>query len=414
MIYIYQILLFFFALIMFLPVLIALFFSSSIRKGLPERFTLYGKELKNKLKAVDRAVWVHAASVGEVKILKKLPGFPWKNTVITTTNITGRDLAAKIFPDTPSLLMPLDFIVLLKRFQSLISPVKLIVLETELWPAFIYVNRMNKPVLLNGRLSEDKFKFYYSVRKIFIKILNKMEKIFPKDRENFLRFKKIGVSESRLQPPLNFKFAATRPAVNNSDLRYSSHAAPIIICGSTHTGEEEILVEIYKKLRSSYNNLTMLISPRHLKRVEKIKLLLKDKGVDFKMWSKITENIPERTVVIIDTMGELSKIYSIADIAFMGGSLVPVGGHNIIEAALWEVPAVTGKYIDNFKSVYNIFEKGGGVSIAGSEKELYEIFYDLLSDKKRAERIGKKSAGIIREQQNNINDRFKEISREIF
>ncbi len=413
MIYIYQILLFFFTLIILLPVLISILFSRSLRKGFLERFTIYGKSLKSELKTSDNSVWVHAASVGEVKILDKMPGFPYRDTVITSTNISGRDLARKKFPGTPALLLPLDFIFLLKRFKKLISPVKLIVLETELWPAFIYVNRMNKPVLLNGRLSPEKFGIYYIFRKIFVKILNKMDKIFPKDRENYLRFKKLGVAKNILREPLNLKFMAIRPSVKESDLRYRPLAFPVIVCGSTHTGEEEILLDVYRKLGALFENLTLVLVPRHLKRAEKIELLLKNKGFKFKMWSEISGSISSGEVVLIDTMGELSKIYSIADIAFIGGSIVPVGGHNIIEAALWKIPSVTGKYIDNFSAVYNIFKKKGAVLIADNQKDLYKIFYELLSNKRKASDIGKISVEIIEEQRSKANKRFKEITREI-
>ncbi|MEA3506900.1 MAG: glycosyltransferase N-terminal domain-containing protein [Elusimicrobiota bacterium] len=414
MIYFYQ-LIFTFIFILFLPAgAVLILIRPDFRAYIHERLGIYPSHVKEIFKKSRLRCWVHAASVGEIKLLNKIPGITGGNIVITTTTVSGRALGKKMYPNIPVLLMPLDFIFLIKRFIRMASVGNLIVLETELWPAFIYANRKNSPVLLNGRLAKDKFKIYYFLRNYFLKIFNIFSAIYPKDRRNFARFKKIGVSNNILKEPLNLKFMDSRPEIDSTDKRYRRPRQPVIVCGSTHTGEDQILADIYKGLLSDFNELTLILSPRHLNRIDNIKSMLSEKNIKYKLWSLLAGSVPEGTAVVIDSMGELSKIYSLADIAFIGGSIVPRGGHNIIEAALWGVPAVSGRFVDNFQSVYNIFIQNNAVRIARNRGTLHTILSGFLRESSLRQDIGSNGFELVKREKDKIEERLKEISREIF
>jgi 3-deoxy-D-manno-octulosonic-acid transferase len=414
MIYFYQ-LIFTLLFLFVLPVgALLILISRDFRSYIHERLGIYPVHIKETFKKKESRCWVHAASVGEIKLLNKIPGLVGGNTVITTTTVSGRALGKTIYPDIPVLLMPLDFIFLIKRFIRLASVSNLIVLETELWPAFIYANRKNSPVLLNGRLAKDKFKIYYFLRKHFLKIFRIFSAVYPKDRRNFARFKKIGVVGKILKEPLNLKFMDSRPKIDSSDKRYRRPQQPVIVCGSTHTGEDEILADIYKDLVNDFNGLTLILSPRHLNRIDNIKSMLSEKNIDYNLWSSLNGPMPAGSVVLVDSMGELSKIYSLADIAFIGGSIVPHGGHNIIEAALWGVPALSGRFVDNFQSVYNVFIQKDAVRIARDSQELSALLAGLLRDSSLREDIGSRGLKLVEREKDRIEDRLKVIGREIF
>ncbi len=376
--------------------------------GLCERFTLYPSRLKEKLKNTQYRLWIHAASVGEVRLLQMLPGFPEKHVFITCTNVTGRNLARKYFPDNDAVLLPVDLIFLIKRLKSMISPAKVVILETELWPGFIFSVKELKVNLINARLSDKKYAWYLFFKKYFKEIFKWIDSIYVRDEENLDKFRQIGVENNRLIMQGNVKYNYTVPDLGEEAV-FKKPDHPVIVCGSTHSDEEEILIDTFKELKHEFSQLSIIISPRHLNRIKEIENILGKKDVPYTKWSERNGALQEGEVVLVDKMGELSRIYSISKIAFIGGSMVPAGGHNIIEAAVWGVPIVTGRYYYNFSNMVEYFVRSGGLRVANDSKDLYTILREIFSSEELREEMGRKNYMTALNKKEEITDKLKNI-----
>jgi 3-deoxy-D-manno-octulosonic-acid transferase len=398
------------AVILFFPVFTFLiYFKKSYRDGLGERLTIYSDRAKRKLKNTRNPVWVHAASVGEVKLLKNIPGFPFPDTVITCTSASGKKVAREMFPSTAVILMPLDFIFLMKRAKRVISPAKVLVVETELWPGFIYTVRKSPVALINGRLSKGKFKWYYLLRKSMVKLFEWIDTVYARDTENLNRFKRLGIPHQKLKEVGNLKYNFELPDIDYSDLKYRKPGHPVLVCGSTHCGEETLILDVFEELKRDYRDLSLIISPRHLERTREVVELLEREGLDFTLWSQKVEQIQPGEVILVDTMGELAKIYSVSSLCFIGGSFVPVGGHNIIEPAVWKVPVVVGPHFHNFENMITQFCLQGGVKVAKSTRDLYNVLKYILSYPQVSKDMGEKNFSLAFRKKAEIEQVFMEL-----
>jgi 3-deoxy-D-manno-octulosonic-acid transferase len=396
-----------FVIILSLPVtiLLLIFNVKSFRKGISERLTIYSPGFKKELKEKEVKIWVHASSVGEVKLLDKIPGFPVNNAVVTCSTVTGREMAKKMFPEITALLMPLDFIFLWKRLKKLLNAQKIIIIETELWPGFLHAASDIQISLVNARLSDKSFPFYYRLRKFFIKLLLMINKIYVRDEENYERFKKMGVPAEGLELLGNLKYYYKIPEIKDS-MVYGTYTHPILVCGSTHKGEEKILMDLYLDLKKEFNDMSIIISPRHLDRLREVEDYLKSINIEYNKWSNKNDQIKPGEVLIVDVMGELPKIYSLGTVSFIGGSLVPVGGHNIIEAAVWCRPVVTGPYNHNFRDIVSVFHEEGGLKVADSEKDLYNILVDLFRNPETGKALADKNINVFKLKKKEIEERL--------
>lgn len=407
MILFYQFLLFCVILI-FLPfILIYIYFKKGAVCGLSERLTLYSSLLKKEFKSKKYQLWIHAASVGEVKLLKKIPGLSEKNTIITCTTISGKKIAGELFSDITAVLAPVDFLFFMKRFKKFVKPPKVLIVETELWPGLIYSIKNLKVLLINARLSKKKFPMYYLFRKYLRKLFSWIDIVYVKDKENYLRFKRLGVSEEKLKILGDLKYYFEIPDINTDILKKPEH--PVIVCGSTHKDEERILLEIFRDLKIEFENLSLIISPRHLNRLEEIKELLTKNDIKYTLWSEKHKRVECGEVVLVDKIGELTKIYSLSTIAYVGGTMVKVGGHNIIEPASWGVPVITGPHFENFNSVVRLFKINGGLKVAEDSEDLYNILKRLLIYSDLRKEMGEKNKTLATLKKKEITEKLKQI-----
>ncbi|MBN2406768.1 MAG: hypothetical protein JXJ19_03625 [Elusimicrobia bacterium] len=409
MIYIYQLFLFT-ASVIALPFAVGwIYFKKGAMTDLAERFTIYGREIRERLKGGNYRLWVHAASVGEIKLLQKLPGFTGAGTMITCTTSSGKKVAGQLFPEAAALIMPLDFVFLIKRLKRLCGPERVIILETELWPGLIHTLKDRKIFLLNARLSPGKFAVYRMMKPLLCGIFASVEKIYARTAGDKAMFEKLGVPKGRLRILGDMKYNFARPGIDTRDRRFSRPGFPVIVCGSTHAGEEDILMDIFEELKDRYRELSMVISPRHVERAGDIASRAGKRALKYSMWTDMAGAIEKNELIIVDVIGELARIYSLAQIVFIGGTLVPAGGHNVIEAAVWGVPVVIGPYFDNILDTVEEFRTSGGLRVAGDGKELGRIIFGLLGDPGRMRKMGQNNIDLAFRKKQGLLDSIGDI-----
>ncbi|MDH4222658.1 MAG: 3-deoxy-D-manno-octulosonic acid transferase [candidate division Zixibacteria bacterium] len=349
-------------------------------------------------------IWFHASSVGEIKalaiILPKLSKVkPDLSFVVSVMTKTGKKQAQQSLPQADFIFyLPLDFPFLQKKIFRKLNPRLLGLVETELWPNLIRQAKIRKTklCLINGRLSEKSFRRYLKLRSFFYLVLSCFDQFLMQSPEDAQKLWDLGGAKEKTKVVGNLKFDRTLLGINDPDkatLRKSlglSSDDRLITAGSTHPDEEKIILSVYKRLKPEFKELVLLIAPRHLSRIGEIEELLLEQKLDFIRKSfKKKDDKPE--VILLDTMGELEKLYSISEIAFVGGSLVPIGGHNILEPASYGVPTLFGPYMDNFKAAANLLLSAGGGIMVKDQEELYQKIYMLLENTNLRNQLGIKS-----------------------
>ncbi|MBE7706444.1 MAG: 3-deoxy-D-manno-octulosonic acid transferase [Cyanobacteria bacterium SIG30] len=392
--------------IFFLPVILILsIFSKKIRAGIKEKFGFYNFDFQNE----KNILWLHCISVGEVQliqdIVKKINNY---KIVVTTSTPQGQELAKNKLKDYCHKItyFPYDFTFSVKNAIKAINPSAVLIAETEIWPEFSnQIKKKNIPlVIFNGRISDNTFKSYKKLKFIFKKVLDNYSKILTQSNEDREKFIKIGAKEEKVATMGNIKFDIQKPTAEISDL--DLNGAPLIIAGSTHKGEDEIIYNAYKKLKEKHKNLKLLIAPRHLERVNSIQNL-----TNGKLKSKNT--FKENDILILDTTGELKNIYSIAHSVFMGGSFNNTGGHNPLEATIWEKPVISGPNIKNFKLVFKNLTEYNCSKIVQNEEELINEFDKLLSNNEHYNNMKKNCFEVFEKNKGALDYLYNFIKKEI-
>ena len=364
------------------------------RQNILERFG-FGK-LKFK-----SCIWIHAVSVGEVvaasiiiKELKKITSLP---IIITTMTPTGKENVLRIFKNDKKIFhsfVPYDCKLWVLKFIKKINPKFLLIIETELWPVLLRsCNKRGVPVFLsNARLSYNSYLKYYKFKKLSSYMLKDLYKVFARGEMDAKYFKKLGVDDNKISVMGNLKYDILLPDNFNdlkknfkSELNFNKKTRPVWVAASTHEGEEIQVLQAHKKICKSIPNALLILVPRHPNRFEQVANLCDDfmpyiKRSDF---NTNNQNISDKNINILlgDSMGELLLYYSISDIAFIGGSLVPVGGHNILESFAVGTPVVVGNYQDNFLNMSQSAEASGALKIVKSSDELAIVICDLFNKK---------------------------------
>ncbi len=378
-----------------------------------------------------RPVWIHAVSVGEVMAVKNFvkkfsAGFPEKKIVFSTTTRTGSAVAAKVFGgEIRKFYFPVDFSFVVKRVVSIINPSAVLIMETEIWPNLILELSKNgiPVVLINGRISNRSFGGYRKIKIFFEGILKKISLFCMQTETDAGNIKALGAPENRVKVTGNMKFdieTEIRPtrSDNLSDLvgrKVSGSGNRLFVAGSTHGGEEEMILQAYAKLAREFRNLRLLIAPRHIDRsaaIKKIAAGMGFEGIFMSDFKKSPENdISGKKVLILDTLGDLKGIFGRAEVVFMGGSLVKRGGHNIVEPAMFGKPIVFGPYMFNFRDMARLFlEKKAALEVADKEG-LTEELEVLLRDRKKAETLGQNAKKLLDEQRGATEKNVDEITR---
>lgn len=340
----------------------------------------------------NKVVMFHAVSVGEVLSLEKIlkqtkASFPEYHIVLTTGTKTGQELANKKYSEMLDLItyFPFDFPLAVNNFLNRVNPDMVLIAETELWPDFaIQCKKRNIPlVIINGRISDASYGSYRWLKPFFAPVLNLYYKIFTQSNLDNERFISLGNKPENTQVMANLKFDIDKP---EADIDLEKGENKLLIAGSTHSGENEIVLRTYDKLKKEHKSLKLIIAPRHMERIPEIEKLLS--GYDYKTGYRSKNNtFSDNDIIILDTFGELKKAYAISDIAFIGGSFNKTGGHNPLEAAIYNVPTITGPNIKNFRDIYGILTRANSSKLVKSEKEFFEVLKLLLSDEAELQKM---------------------------
>ena len=333
----------------------------------------------------EKTIMFHGVSVGEVIALENLiklarETFKDYKILITTGTKTGQDIAKKKYAGVADFVtyFPFDLPVCDKLFFKKIKPDIILMAETELWPFFAYYAKKNNvPLLLiNGRISDDSFKTYKYFGWFFKHIFNCYDGIFTQSREDMEKMIKIGAPAGKTEVMKNLKFDIQK---NTTPRDFKKGEEKILIAGSTHKGEDEIVLKTFCALKKEFKDLKLIIAPRHLTRTDSVSNLIKQTGFKYGFRSK-KEDFSENDVILLDTLGELSRMYSVADIAFIGGSFNNTGGHNPLEATIYSKPVVSGPSVKNFKDIYWLLSRSDAAKVVKTQEELEGHIRKLLSD----------------------------------
>lgn len=332
-------------------------------------------------------VWIHAASVGEVAaagvLIRELTSRGRQlDIVLTTMTVQGLEVARQQLPsDICSFLAPLDVPRIVRRVLALVRPDIYVCLETELWPAMLGELRKagTAMVLLNGRMTVRSFRRYRLVHGLMKRILQGFSGVAVIRGEDGTRFAELGVAAGNIQVTGNIKFDFPPADIPATRLRFRKRLwvddEAVFLCGSTHSGEERLLAEVYQALSEQAGvGLVWVIAPRHLRRLAEVKEFLTGLGLGFDLYTELAHRPRQQDVVLVDCLGELARLYSAGDYNFVGGSLVARGGHNLMEAARWGRPVYFGLHVDDFLDAAHILEEAGaGFPVADAGQLIEQI-----------------------------------------
>ena len=366
------------------------------RANLPDRIGLRGAPRQTPVDGRP-TVWVHAVSVGEtlaaVPLLRLLRRrVPDARLLVSSVTLTGRETAVKSLSGVADggFFFPFDLPGLCGRFLDRVRPDVVAIVETEIWPNFIAAcARRGVPVVIvNGRLSKRSFAGYMRFRWFFAPILRTIHTISAQTAEDAERFAALGAPREIVTVGGNLKFDVTHPETGASPLsglllrEKGVGGGAWIVAGSTHDDEEAQLLRAFLSAREGNASIRLLLAPRHPERFDAVESLVCREGVSMVRRTAIPEgadHLPE-TVLLLDTVGELSGAYAAADLAFVGGSLVPKGGHNVLEPAWHGVPTIVGPHMENFREIADAFLAGEALIRVSGEEELADRFKRFAAD----------------------------------
>lgn len=339
-----------------------------------------------------KSIWFHAVSVGEVNAVEALvkqakKKFPDYNIAITTVTKTGQQVANSKFKNIADIItyFPYDNKFSVNAAIKALNPKIVIIAETEIWPAFCHeVNQKDIPlVLVNGRISPNSYKGYKKAKFFFKNVLKNFSLILMQTEDDMKRIIDIGAPAEKVQIMGNLKFDITN-VLDKTEINELKHSLKIdncnvLIAGSTHKGEDEIIINIYKRLKIEINNLKLIIAPRHPERNDQVLKLACETGFKIGLRSKHS-HFKHTDIILLDTMGELSKLYSVSKVAFIGGSFSGTGGHNPLESAIYGVPVVSGVDIFNFKDIYKSMTENQAAFLVNNEDQLSIKIRELLNN----------------------------------
>ena len=384
------------------PFLIFMQVTGKYKKHLSERFGFIPGDSLKKISSTPR-IWIHAVSLGEIKVANSIIAslkvlIPGCSILLSTTTEHGRNLAVELLGDKVSIIYsPIDFFLCVKKSLRVINPDVLVFLETEIWPSWIIeAHRAGiKIVLINGRISKRSLKSYLRLKPFIKNILSHFHMFSMISEENKKHITLIGADPEKTVVNGNAKYdlliKETTPGMNEKirNILDIGFDIPVIIAGSTRTGEEEILLKAFGKINECFPDSVLIIAPRHLKRLKDILQLLDKNKLGYHLRSELGK--PgfgrKKSIIIIDTYGELFDIYSSGTIAFCGASLVNLGGQNLLEPAAWGIPVFHGPYMDDFLDASDLLkENNASTEVTGADDFAEKAVYllnnpDLLKQK---------------------------------
>ncbi len=378
------------------------------RKGLAERLG----HVPSRLELPGRqapSIWVHAVSVGEVLAVAGLVEelarrFPGHRIFISTTTDTGEALARQRFGEANVFYFPMDFAFAIRPYLRALRPRLVVVAETEFWPNFMRLAHAGgaRVAVVNARISDRSWPRYRRFRGLLRRLLANVDLFLAQTPEDAVRLRDIGAEPERIHVSGNLKFdipAPAPPAIVES-LRKSiatNGAGPVLVCGSTVDGEEPLLLKAFENLLVQHPRAVMILAPRRPERFPAVAALLEHMSIHFFRRSEWSGEPLTGGVFLLDTIGELAALYALADVAFVGGSLAPHGGHNIIEPAQHGVAIVVGNHTENFRDIVSLFQSRDALRIVGPA-ELPLVLLELLANDAERRALGKRAAETMRSQ----------------
>lgn len=372
--------------------------------ALAERLGRVPKRLASQ--AAGTVVWIHAVSVGEVLAVSGLVSelrrrHPRHRIVVSTTTDTGQKLARKHFGEDNVFYFPLDFGFAIRPYLQRLRPGLIVIAETEFWPNFLRLAHASgaRVAVVNARISDRSLPRYRRWRFLLTGVLQAVDMFLAQTETDAQRLADIGAPVERVQVSGNLKFDIPPPAMPPivSSLRTALGDGPVIVCGSTVEGEEPLLLRAFENILASHPRAVMMLAPRHPERFGEVARLLESLGIRFWRRSLWNGDALAGGVLLLDSIGELAAIYSLADIAFVGGSLVPRGGHNIIEPALYGAAIVVGNHTENFRDIVGLFQSREAVRVVGPA-ELPLALMELISNPAARAELGRRAAETLRSQ----------------
>jgi 3-deoxy-D-manno-octulosonic-acid transferase len=379
--------------------------SGRYRKGFGERLGFLLGTVHQK-RAGSPRIWIHAASLGEVKVARAVAGHlhqqvPSSEIVVSTNTEHGHALAEETFRESRVVYAPLDFFVTVRKALSIVQPDIVVFLETEIWPAWFTEAHRNriKVAIVNGRISVRSVPSYRRLGRFFREVMGKVDAFSMITEEDASRIVEIGADPEKIEVNGNAKYdllmkeadpdlgSKARKMLN---LRPSQH---VFIAGSTREGEEKIVLDVYEKIVKQFSDMVLVIAPRHIVRTPAIESLVKSRGFQYQLRTELKEggSVRSASVVIMNTFGELFGLYSAGSINFCGASLVPLGGQNPLEAGVWGKVVFYGPHMEDFLDAKALLEKAGAGIEVKNGKDFAEKAIWLLNHPESAGHLGMKA-----------------------
>jgi 3-deoxy-D-manno-octulosonic-acid transferase len=351
-------------------------------------------------------VWVHAVSVGEVEIARRLlrelgEDRPGVTAFVTATTATGLDLARRTLPEAvPVLPSPIDIPGAVRRVLDAGRPQAVVIVETELWPEMLHQTaaRGIPAAVVNARLSDTSFRRYRRLRGFFAPLLRSLHLVLARSRADGERFAELGVPHDAIEVVGNIKYDLEpdpTPLEWADAVRAAAGSRPIVVAGSTMEGEESIVLEAVGALGGGGRRPLLILAPRHPERFDAVAELVERRGSSSVRRSTDAAPGADTEVFLLDTIGELGRAYQLAAAAFVGGSLAPTGGHNPLEPALWGVPVLSGPHVHNFTEVYDEMTAAGAARIVADGGDLGRALRTWLDDRTAATAAGAAGRAVV-------------------
>jgi 3-deoxy-D-manno-octulosonic-acid transferase len=393
--------------------LVRLLRQGKYREGLGNRLGIVPPHLRSLAAAGKPVIWVHAVSVGEILAVAGLiqemrKRFGDYAIAISTTTSTGHKLADDRFGPENVFFFPLDLSFAVQRYMRLLRPRLVVIAETEFWPNFLRAARLSGAAVavVNARISDRSYPRYRKFAFLPRIVLRSVDRFLAQTEEDARRLVGIGAEQGRVELAGNLKFdaaaPATKPEVGQLHARLQElSAGPVVVLGSTVEGEEQMLLATLSAIIEQHPRALVILAPRHKERFDAVAGLLNNCGIPFTRRShpEWPRNVTSGSILLLDTIGELASIYSLAHVAFVGGSLAPRGGHNILEPAGFGLPIIVGPHTENFRDIVQKFADGGGVLVVRDQHELQSALLRLLADSLERKQLGERALEVLKANQ---------------
>lgn len=358
----------------------------------------------------DESIWVHAVSVGEVLAARPLiadlrRAYPRLRLFLSTTTLTGQQLARRSVSEVDGVFyFPFDWAFSVRRTLNRVKPRLFVMIETEIWPHLLRECRRRgvRTVLVNGRISYRSFPRYRLVRPFFRRVLADIDRFCVQGDEAARRLVELGADASRITVTGSLKFDALDVAPPGRGrqrvLRFFrlTPSRPVVVAGSTLKGEETAVIRAFSLLRTRGGSPLLVIAPRQPERFGEVERLCRQEGLSTVRRTELPiDTEPHADAVVLDTIGELAELYQIGTVVFVGGSLVPGGGHNVLEPAVFGKAIVFGPHMENFAEIADAFLANGGAVQVRSPRELDETIVGLMGDPVRRARLGAAARALV-------------------